>query len=58
MVVQNTLHFSLLRLILRIEAENPNDDLQFGLKFGCSVDEGERLLNVAKKLQLDVIGLR
>ena len=51
------------RLVLRFKHDNPSDvihmDVNYmGQKFGCSVDEGKQLLNVAKSLQLDIIGVR
>ena len=46
------------RLIVRIKPDNPNDGYGLATKYGCSVDEAIHLLEVAKRLQLNTIGVR
>lgn len=51
-------HFPAAQLVLRIRSDDPQAVCQLGIKFGCSVTEGCRLLEVAKELGLDVVGVR
>ena len=51
-------HFPLASLVLRIRADDPSALCQLGVKFGTSVEEGKRLLGVAKRLGLSVVGVR
>ena len=46
------------RLIIRIRADDENALVKLGVKFGCSVEESFRLLQVARSLGLHVIGVR
>ena len=46
------------RLVLRIRADDPNAVCQLGVKFGCSLSDGKELLNTAKELGLNVVGVR
>ena len=46
------------RLVLRIRADDPNAVCQLGIKFGCSLGDGRELLNTAKGLGLNVVGIR
>ena len=46
------------RLVLRIRADDPNAVCQLGIKFGCSLSDGRELLNMARKLDLNVVGIR
>lgn len=45
------------RLVLRILADDETAICRLGLKFGASVEESFSLLEVAKDLQLDVVGI-
>ena len=54
--MSNTLLCS--RLVVRIRADDPNAIVQLGVKFGCSVPEACDMLNMARKMQLTVIGVR
>lgn len=45
------------QLVLRILADDETAICRLGLKFGASVDESLSLLDVAKNLQLDVVGI-
>ena len=49
---------SCFRLVLRIRADDPNAVCQLGVKFGCSLSDGRELLNTAKDLGLNVVGIR
>ena len=49
---------SCYRLVLRIRADDPNAVCQLGIKFGCSLSDGRELLNTAKDLGLNVVGIR
>ena len=44
--------------MLRIRADDPNAVCQLGIKFGCSLGDGRELLNTAKELGLNVVGVR
>ena len=44
--------------MVRIRADDPNAKIPLGVKFGCSVPEACDMLNVAKKMSLNVIGVR
>ena len=46
------------RLVVRIRADDPTADNLLGVKFGCSVAKACGLLRTAKKMNLDVIGVR
>ena len=46
------------RLVLRLRADDPDANCPLGVKFGCSVSDGKRLLKVAKEYHLNVIGIR
>ena len=46
------------RLVVRIRADDPNAIVKLGVKFGCSVAEACDMLNIARKMQLAVIGVR
>ena len=45
------------RLVLRIAADDPLGAYPFGKKFGCSVEDGKKLLQRCKLLELQVIGV-
>lgn len=45
------------RLLLRVAADDPMGDHPFGLKFGCTVEDGKTLLRLCKELGLQVIGV-
>ena len=51
-------HFPAAQLVLRLRSDDPKADHQLGTKFGCSVAEGCRLLEEARELGLDVVGVR
>ena len=46
------------RLVIRIRADDPSAVVQLGVKFGCSLKEAFQMLDLAKSLALDVIGVR
>ncbi len=46
------------RLVLRLRADDPDAICQLGIKYGCSVSVGKRLLHTACTLSLDVVGVR
>ena len=50
-------HFRNARLVIRIACDDPSALHKLGSKFGCTIDEAEQLLKVAKKLGLTVIGV-
>lgn len=50
-------HFPSAKLVLRIRADDPNAVCQLGIKFGCSLSDGRELLNMARKLDLNVVGI-
>ncbi|UYV79493.1 ODC1, partial [Cordylochernes scorpioides] len=45
------------RLILRIRVDDSHSHFRLGLKFGCEVEEAERLLATAQDLGLAVVGV-
>ena len=49
-------NFPSARLVLRIRADDPSALCQLGVKFGCTVEEGEKLLLRARDLELCVVG--
>ena len=49
---------SSIRLVVRIRANDPTAIKPMGAKFGCSVSKAYHLLNKAKKMNLNVIGVR
>ena len=44
--------------MLRIRADDPSALCQLGVKFGCTVDEGKKLLLRARDMELCVVGIR
>ena len=46
-----------LRLILRIKADDLNVSRLLGAKYGCTVPGGKVLLDTAKSLGLNVVGI-
>jgi ornithine decarboxylase len=44
------------KLLLRIAVDDSNSLCKFSIKFGCKIEEVEKLLTIAKKLELDIIG--
>lgn len=52
------MHLPTARLVLRIRADDPSALCQLGVKFGCTVEEGKLLLQVARKMELFVVGVR
>ncbi|GFT94383.1 probable ornithine decarboxylase [Nephila pilipes] len=46
------------RLVLRIKVDDSGSLLKLSLKFGCDLDEVPNLLDVAKDLHLNVVGVR
>lgn len=50
----HVIHF---RLVVRIRCDAENAQCPLGMKFGVSVLEATQLLNVAKALDLDVVGV-
>ena len=44
--------------MLRIKADDPTTIWPVGEKYGCTLPEAYKLLETAKKLGLDVIGVR
>ena len=44
--------------MVRIRADDPNAVVQLGVKFGCAVAEACDMLNKAREMCLDVIGVR
>ena len=57
----NTLVYALkiltFRLVLRVAADDPLGAHPFGHKFGCSIEDGKKLLQLCKQLELHVIGV-
>ena len=51
-------HYPTARLVLRIRADDPSALCQLGVKFGCTVDEGKKLLLRARDMELCVVGIR
>lgn len=45
------------RLILRIKVDDTGSRCRFGCKFGCPIDQVEGLLNIAKALSLNIVGV-
>ena len=43
--------------MLRVAADDPLGAHPFGRKFGCSVEDGKKLLRLCKQLELLVIGV-
>ena len=50
-------HNTSLRLVLRIKADDPNASRLLGPKYGCTVPGGKLLLDTAKSLGLNVVGI-
>ena len=50
-------HFRNAHLVMRIVCDDPSAIYKLGSKFGCTVDEAEQLLKVARKMGLTVIGV-
>jgi ornithine decarboxylase len=50
-------HYPTARLVLRIRADDPSALCQLGVKFGCTVDEGKKLLLRARDMELCVVGI-
>ncbi|XP_055331109.1 ornithine decarboxylase-like [Paramacrobiotus metropolitanus] len=46
-----------MQLLLRIQADDPLADWKMGIKFGATLEEGKRLLSVAAKMELNVLGI-
>lgn len=46
-----------LQLLIRLATDDKNSICRFSNKFGCPVDEAPRLLEIAKSLNLNVIGV-
>jgi ornithine decarboxylase len=44
-------------LLLRIEADDPSAKINFGSKFGASLDSAGALVKLASKLDMDVAGI-
>ncbi|XP_072045655.1 ornithine decarboxylase-like isoform X2 [Amphiura filiformis] len=44
-------------LVLRLSILDPTAQFPFGIKFGCKVEDASYLLNKAKKLELNIIGV-
>jgi ornithine decarboxylase len=44
-------------LLLRVEADDPSAKINFGSKFGASLDSAGALINLASKLGLDIGGI-
>jgi ornithine decarboxylase len=45
------------KLILRIKVDDSGSKCRFGCKFGCPVNEVEKMLTIAKALSLNIIGI-
>lgn len=45
------------KLILRIKVDDSGSKCRFGCKFGCPVNEVEKMLGIAKALSLNIIGI-
>lgn len=45
------------KLVIRIKTDDSNSTLKFSSKFGCSVEDAKTLLEKAKSLELDIIGV-
>ena len=45
------------RLVLRIKVDDTCSAIQLGSKFGASIEESFNLLHLAKKLNLNVVGI-
>ena len=43
--------------MLRVAADDPLGAYPFGHKFGCSIEDGRKLLQLSKQLGLQVIGV-
>ena len=52
------MHHPTARLVIRIRADDPSALCQLGVKFGCTVDEGKKLLQLARGMELCVVGVR
>lgn len=50
-------HFPDAELVIRIKVDDSKSSCQFGIKFGATLESAEKLLNVAKELGLNVIGV-
>ena len=48
-------HYPEARLVLRIRADDPSALCQLGVKFGCTVEEGKKLLLRAREMELVVV---
>ena len=46
-----------IRLLVRIKADDPTAICPLGSKFGCSVSEAYTLLEAAKELKLEIVGV-
>ena len=51
-------HYPEARLVLRFHADDPSALCQLGVKFGCTVEEGKKLLLRAREMELVVVGIR
>ena len=49
-------HYPEACLVLRIRADDPSALCQLGVKFGCTVEEGKKLL--LREMELVVVGIR
>ena len=45
------------RLVIRIFADSP-DAYSLGGKFGCGLSKSEELIQLAKSMELDIVGVR
>jgi len=46
-----------MKLVLRIYADDPSADYRMGVKFGCDLEEGKRLVKLANDQGMDVVGV-
>lgn len=45
------------KLVIRIRVDDSASKCQFGCKFGCPIDDTERILSIAKALSLNIYGV-
>ena len=51
------LHYPNARLVIRIITDDKDSSYKLSCKFGCDTTEGESLLQLAKKLDLNIVGV-
>jgi ornithine decarboxylase len=46
-----------MKCLLRLKVDNPSARVQLGLKYGATIDECKDLLQIAKQLELQIVGV-